>query len=119
MMRTTGSAVALAPDADPTPAPSAQRLAFEELWEPRTPQTGVFGVVTSMPLRPTADNSDPEQAFVSSTITGKWGTLAGMDGTTVLPNITGLSSPCWAVANNELRFHAKANYTPPRKVTNG
>ena len=30
-------ALALAPDA--APAPSVQRLAFEELWEPRTPQT--------------------------------------------------------------------------------
>lgn len=108
-------AVALAPDGAapvPAPAPAAQRLAFEELWEPRTAQNGVFGVVTSMPLRPTADNSDPEQPFVANNITGKWGTLAGMDGSTSLPNITGLSSPCWAVANNELRFHARAILTP-------
>lgn len=95
----------------PAPAPAAQRLAFVELWEPRTQANGVFGVVTSMPLQPTADNSDPEQAFVSNTITGRWGTLAGMDGTTVLPQITGLSSPCWAVVNNEFRFHAKAILT--------
>lgn len=108
-------AVALAPDGAapvPAPAPAAQRLAFEELWEPRTAQNGVFGVVTSMPLRPTADNSDPEQPFVANNITGKWGTLAGMDGSTSLPNITGMSSPCWAVVNNELRFHAKAILTP-------
>jgi len=44
--------------AAPAPAPAAQRLAFAELWEPRTQANGVFGVVTSMPLQPTADNSD-------------------------------------------------------------
>ena len=86
--------MALAPDAAPalTGPPAVQRLAFEELWEPRTPQTGVFGVVTSMPLQPTADNSDPEQPFISSSITGKWGRW-GMDGSNEPPNITGLSSP--------------------------
>lgn len=108
----------LAPDAPD--APAGPLLAFEELWEPRTPQTGVFGVVSSAPLAVTPDGSDPEQPFTASTITGKWGTLAGMDGSTSLPNVTGQSATSsWIVGDGLLHFHASYIKTAAGHVTDG
>lgn len=101
-------------------SPKSSVLAFEELWEARNAYSGVFGVVTSTPLTQTPDGSDPEQAFTASTITGKWGTLAGMDGSTSLPNATGLSAPgLWAVDAGKLRFHARYIKTAAGHVTDG
>lgn len=107
----------------PTPAPPVSTspvLVFQELWEPRNAQNGVFGTVTSMPLVFTPDGFDPEQVFVANNITAKWGTLAGMDGSSSLPKITGTSSPGhWEVVDNVLRFHGRYVKTAVGHVTDG
>lgn len=84
-------------------------LAFEELWEPRTAATGVLGVVSTHVLQITPDKSDPEQAWASSTIWGKWGTLRTLDGSVPgLPNVTGLGpNPSWMTSEGKLLFHAE------------
>jgi hypothetical protein len=83
-------------------------LAFEETWEPRSPQTGVFGVVSTQVLEPTPDGSDPQQAFASNDIRGKWGTLRTLDGSVPgLPDVTGLGpNPSWMTRDAKLYFHA-------------
>ena len=40
-------------------------LAFEELWEPRTAETGVYGIVTPPPTVQTPDGSDPQLPWAS------------------------------------------------------
>ena len=103
--------VAAAHAAPPAPftAPPGVALAFEELWEPRTAATGVFGVVSTHELKTTADKSDPEQAWASSTVWGKWGTLRTLDGSVKgLPNVTGLGpNPSWMTREGKLHFHAE------------
>lgn len=83
-------------------------LAFEELWEPRSPQTGVFGVVSTHVLQQTPDGSDPQQAWASNEIRGKWGTLRTLDGSVPgLPDVTGLGpNPSWMTRDAKLYFHA-------------
>lgn len=95
-----------APAPSPVPAPPPLASSFYEDWAPRTPETGVFGVVASPPLQSTPDNSDPEQTFDFNTITGRWGTLMGLDRPGVY-DVTGLGpNQHWAVQNNKLYFHA-------------
>jgi hypothetical protein len=105
-----GSAVA-----GPVAAAVAQRvaqgpltLAFEEQWEPRTAETGVFGVVSTHELKATSDGSDPQQAWASNNIKGKWGTLRTLDGSVPgLPDVTGLGpNPSWMAREGKLMFHA-------------
>ncbi|GAC1603670.1 MAG: hypothetical protein NVS3B2_08350 [Ramlibacter sp.] len=83
-------------------------LAFEEVWEPRSPQTGVFGVVSTHVLQQTPDGSDPQQAWASNDIRGKWGTLRTLDGSVRgLPDVTGLGpNPSWMIREGKLFFHA-------------
>lgn len=83
------------------------RLAFDEQWEPRTPESGVFGVVWNPEIRITPDHSDPQQAW-DNRITGRWGTLAFLDGTRAdLVDVTGLGpNRSWRVADNRLYFRA-------------
>lgn len=83
-------------------------IAFEELWEPRTAATGVFGVVSTHELQATPDKSDPQQAWASNNIQGKWGTLRTLDGSVPgLPDVTGLGpNPSWMVREGKLLFHA-------------
>jgi hypothetical protein len=85
-----------------------QSLAFEELWEPRSPQTGVFGVVSTHVLQQTPDGSDPQQPWASNEIRGKWGTLRTLDGSVAgLPDVTGLGpNPSWMTRDEKLFFHA-------------
>lgn len=101
--------------AGPVAAVVAQRaaqgpltLAFDEQWEPRTAETGVFGVVSTHELKATQDGSDPQQAWASNNIKGKWGTLHTLDGSVPgLPNVTGLGpNPSWMTREGKLRFHA-------------
>jgi hypothetical protein len=95
-------------------------LAFEELWEPRTAETGVFGTVsTKLPLGQTPDGSDPQEGWIANNITGRWGALAGLDGTTPgLPDTTGLGGEWWHVANGKLVFTA-SNVTTAQGYTTG
>lgn len=90
------------------PAPPGLGLAFEELWEPRTAVTGVFGVVTAHTIRTTPDGSDPQQAWASNQIRGKWGTLRSLDGTVPgFPDVTGLGPNAnWMTREGKLFFHA-------------
>jgi hypothetical protein len=83
-------------------------LAFEDQWEPRTAATGVFGVVSTHVLQPTADGSDPHQTWASNSIWGKWGTLRTLDGSVPgLPDVTGLGpNPSWMAREGKLFFHA-------------
>jgi hypothetical protein len=101
-------AAAQAAPPKPFAAPPGSTLAFEELWEPRTAVTGVFGVVTTHELKTTADKSDPQQAWAGNTIRGKWGTLHTLDGSVPgLPNVTGLGpNPSWMTREGKLHFHA-------------
>lgn len=103
-----GLLLAIASHAAP-PAPPGLSLAFEELWEPRTAATGVLGVVSTHVLKETPDKSDPEQAWATNTIWGKWGTLRTLDGSVPgLPNVTGLGpNPHWMVREGKLHFHAE------------
>lgn len=113
--------------ADPSSVTVAQaiappmRLAFEEVWEPRTQETGVFGVVWIHPLIQTPDGSDPQQPWAVNTISGKWGTLAGLDGSVDgFPNATGLGpNACWAIADGRLAFHGEAVIAPGGGGTGG
>ena len=73
------------------PAPRA----FEESWQ----QLDVAGYVFDVPLIITPDHSDPQTGW-SNQITGKWGTLAGLD------SVTGTASSSWGVADGRLYFHA-------------
>jgi hypothetical protein len=73
--------------------------AFEELWEPRTEATGVFGYVWDQPLVSTPDGSDPQTGWINQ-ITGKWGTLGGQAA------ITGIGpNKYWSINQNRLYFH--------------
>ncbi len=83
-------------------------LTFEEQWEPRTAATGVFGVVSTHLLKATLDGSDPQQAWASNEIRGKWGTLRALDGSVPgLPDVTGLGpNPNWMTREGKLFFHA-------------
>jgi hypothetical protein len=86
------------------------QMAFVENWEPRTAETGVFGVVGNYPLVATPDKSDPQQSWAYNAITGRWGTLAGMDGgSSSLPDVTGTGpNQSWAVHDGRLWAHAGA-----------
>lgn len=88
---------------------AAPTLAFEELWEPRTAATGVFGVVSTHVLQQTPDKSDPQQAWASNSIWGKWGTLRTLDGSVPgLPDVTGLGpNASWMTRDGKLFFHAE------------
>lgn len=90
-------------------APARSTLAFEELWEPRTAATGVYGVVSTHVLQTTPDGADPQQAWASNGITGKWGTLRTLDGSVKgLPDVTGLGpNPSWMARDGKLFFHAE------------
>ena len=102
-------------------APSGHTLAFEELWEPRTAATGVFGIVTTHELKPTADGSDPQQAWAANGIRGKWGTLRSLDGSVPgLPDVTGLGpNASWMTRNGKLFFHAAPARSPGGASTDG
>jgi hypothetical protein len=118
-----GSAVA-----GPVAAAVAQRvaqgpltLAFEEQWEPRTAETGVFGVVSTHELKATSDGSDPQQAWASNNIEGKWGTLRTLDGSVPgLPDVTGLGpNPSWMARDGKLMFHAAPATAAGGQTTGG
>jgi hypothetical protein len=82
---------------------SSQSPAFEELWEPRTPESAVAGYVWDVPLVATPDGSDPQTGWVNM-IRGKWGTLAGLEGVLgVGPNRS------WSVDHGRLHFHGDAD----------
>jgi hypothetical protein len=111
-----------APAAVPVVAPSSRlSLAFEERWEPRTLATGVFGVVSTHVLEHRPDGSDPQQAFASNSIRGKWGTLRTLDGSVAgLPNVTGLGpNPNWMARDGKLFFHAAPARAPGGETTDG
>lgn len=101
--------------------PARFALAFEELWEPRTALTGVFGVVTSLELSKTPDGADPQQGWASNSITGRWGTLRALDGSQPgFPNVTGLGpNPSWMVRDGKLLFHAGPAFSPGGSKTDG
>lgn len=65
--------------------------------------TVVQGTVASKLLRCTS-KQDTEETFFNNTITGDWGTLAGLDGSTSLPNVTGNGTPYWQVENGLFHF---------------
>lgn len=65
----------------------------------------VNGTVTSTPLV-CAGTEDPETAFTQLNISGKWGTLAGLDGSSSLPDAT-RGGGLWTVHDNILYFAAK------------
>lgn len=100
---------------------AAPNLAFEELWEPRTAATGVFGVVSTHVLQNTPDKSDPQQAWASNAIGGKWGTLRTLDGSVAgLPNVTGLGpNPSWMTREGKLFFHAEPATGESGQTTGG
>jgi hypothetical protein len=100
---------------------SSLSLSFQELWEPRTAETGVFGVVSTHVLGTTPDGADPQQAWASNRITGKWGTLRTLDGSVAgLPNVTGLGpNPSWMIREGKLLFHAGPATAPSGPSTGG
>lgn len=102
-------------------APGGLTLAFEELWEPRTGATGVFGVVTSATLKSTPDGADPQQAWVANSIRARWGTLHSLDGSVPgLPDVTGLGpNPHWMTRAGKLFFHAAPHKGPNGEATDG
>jgi hypothetical protein len=82
------------------------KLAFEELWEPRSVDTGVSGFVTTAILASTSDGSDPQQPWTSNSITGRWGTLAGLNSSVM--DVTGLGpNKWWSVNGEQLSFHSE------------
>ena len=101
--------------------PSRGVLAFEELWEPRTLESGVFGVVSTYVLKETPDGADPQQGWSSNQITGRWGTLRTLDGSVAgLPDVTGLGpNPSWMVRDGKLFFHAEPVTAPGGENTGG
>ena len=102
-------------------AASGLGLAFEELWEPRTAATAVQGVVSTHKLQDTPGKSDPEQAWASNAIWGKWGTLRTLDGSVPgLPDVTGLGpNPSWMTREGKLLFHAAPAIGPGGQTTDG
>ncbi len=103
-----GSAGPLAPESVALAVPGP-RLAFEELWEPRTPATGICGGVMPRVNVQTPDGADPQLPWAYSAICGKWGTLVGLDGTPGGPpmNVTGTGpNAWWAVEAGRLQFRA-------------
>ena len=101
--------------------PSRGVLAFEELWKPRTLESGVFGVVSTYVLKQTPDGADPQQGWSSNQITGRWGTLRTLDGSVAgLPDVTGLGpNPSWMVRDGKLFFHAQPAIAPSGENTDG
>jgi hypothetical protein len=98
--------VVLPPPVDLITDTSSMTVGFEELWP--TSATGVFGVVGTVPLTSTPDGSDPQQGWAYNHITGKWGTLAGLDGTVLgFLDVTGYGpNPYWS-SNGKLTFYAR------------
>ena len=97
------------------PVRSAMTLAFEELWEPRTAETGVYGIVTQQPMVQTPDGSDPQLPWASNKITGRWGTLRGSDGTIagIGIDVTGMEpNRWWHINGGRLAFHANPETSP-------
>ncbi len=113
--------MAVASHAGNATGPDGLTLAFEELWEPRTHETRVAGVVSTHVLQQTADGSDPQQAWASNAIAGKWGTLRTLDGSVPgLPDVTGLGpNPNWMLRDGKLFFHAEPVQAPSGASTGG
>jgi hypothetical protein len=110
----------------PAPAPSdvgpVGALAFEELWEPRTDATGVYGIVTPQHLVQTPDGSDPQQPWAMNKITGRWGTLRGSDGSIAGITIDVLGTGpnrWWSVDAGRLAFHAAPQTLPTGEGVGG
>lgn len=80
----------------PSPAPQTTQT---KSWN----STYVQGTVASK-LLICNDTLDTEEKFFNNTITGDWGTLAGLDGSTYLPDVTGVSTPFWSVSEGKLSF---------------
>lgn len=114
-------AVSQVPVVDQSAQSSRGVLAFEELWEPRTLASGVFGVVSTYVLKETPDGADPQQGWSSNQITGRWGTLRTLDGSVAgLPDVTGLGpNPSWMVRDGKLFFHAEPVTAPGGENTGG
>lgn len=99
----------------PRQVPHGMALAFEETWEPRTPGTGVYGIVTQQPMVQTPDGSDPQLTWASNRITGRWGTLRGSDGTIpgISIDVTGMGpNRWWHIDRGRLAFHANPATSP-------
>lgn len=96
-------------------------LVFEEAWEPRTTESGVFGVVTSEPLQDSPDGTDTQQTWATNSITGRWGTLAGLDGSVPgFPDATGVGpNRSWNVRDGKLFFHARPSRSEDGHATDG
>ena len=102
--------------------PPGMALAFEERWEPRTPETGVYGSVTPQAMELTPDGADPQLPWAMNKITGKWGTLRGSDGS--IPGITidviGMGpNRWWHLDRGRLAFHAKPQTSPKGEGVGG
>ncbi len=90
-------------------------VAFEERWEPRTPESGVYGIVTPQVMVRTPDGADPQLPWAMNKITGKWGTLRGSDGTIagIDINVLGMGpNRWWHVDGDRLVFHAEPQTSP-------
>lgn len=96
---------------------SALSLAFEEAWV----DLSVQGTVTPQTLKQTQDGADPQQPWAADAITGRWGTLAQLDGSVPgLPDVTGLGpNASWAIGGGRLAFHAAPATAPTGQSTGG
>ena len=102
--------------------PPGMALAFEERWQPRTPETGVYGSVTPQAMAPTPDGADPQLPWAMNKITGKWGTLRGSDGTIagITIDIIGMGpNRWWHLDRGRLAFHAEPQTSPKGEVVGG